>query len=158
MKNKILKIREKCIEANPEIVKLGFGCKIIEKRTGLNWTGIIMSETGESEEYNKDYKDRFKKGEYYVHYPKPVAIGSWLHEEEMEIIGRPIRLADILLAIHEKDKKNKLNKLIKYPFYYNIMQQITAWKLNGKNFWNLKSDNLENQSVECIEFLYNLLK
>ena len=75
---------------------------------------------------------------------------SGLYEKDVEILGRPIRLADVLLAdmkrvddkCAEKDCRKK-----EYP--------IGALKILSK--WDLKDDNLDHQSEECKQFLINLL-
>jgi hypothetical protein len=68
----------------------------------------------------------------------------------------PIRLADVLLAIEEHfatDSSMKIN---------DIQSEIVSHTyLNGKYirppYWNLRADDLEKQSRECLAFLYNLL-
>lgn len=68
------------------------------------------------------------------------------------ILGRPIRLADVLLVgngmlIHDIE--------IKGDFAYTF--ELDKFEHNLKPFWNLKDDNLDNQSDECKDFLINLL-
>lgn len=78
--------------------------------------------------------------------------------EKEFIYGRPIRLADILLAIDKADRHDP-------PAWWkrtsDIMGVVVA-DMPGLLFficsnWNLKDDNLDNQSDECKEFLFNLL-
>lgn len=79
--------------------------------------------------------------------------------------NRPIRLADVLVAVKEKEKrieekiegKYPSQQNLKYPLFYTVMQSITAYECGGKNFWNFKDNNLDHQSDECKEFLFNLL-
>ncbi len=67
------------------------------------------------------------------------------------IIGQPIRLADILLAISKiKNKKEDIG----YSDWYDQVKQIT-WDSNG---YNLSQDNLLNQSDETAQFIYDILK
>lgn len=53
-----------------------------------------------------------------------------------------IRLADVLLAINESKKR---------PYGYDVLMEIVA-------YWNLRKDDLSEQSVECVAFLAGLLK
>ena len=64
-------------------------------------------------------------------------------KSDAKIIGRPITLPDVLLAWKEKHGNKILGK--------GNWQRIVV-------LWNLKDDNLENQSKEMIDFIYNLLK
>jgi hypothetical protein len=77
----------------------------------------------------------------------PVKGNNTIYQGDLEafIIGRPIRLADVLLAV-VKD--------FAYP-YEGVAGDIFASKLC--RLWNLKDDNLDNQSEECKQFLINLL-
>lgn len=114
--NKLQFIREKCIEANPEIVELEFGCEVKEKDSGEQF--FIA---------DRDDMD--------------------LMPDAYEIIGRPIRLADVLLAI---------------PFKANmgIYADGTFIKRSAGDTgyeWNLKDNNLEKQSKKTIDFIYNIL-
>ena len=136
MKN-IEKLKQVIQEANPNIMALSLGCRIIEKRTTLGWKGIIVSETGQSKSYSKTYPKNFSKDtdEYYIHYPEPVGISCWLRIDEIKILGRPIRLADVLIAIGKRYTSN--------------------WRI--LHIWNLKDNNLDNQSDKTKQFLADLL-
>ena len=90
--NKIDKIREACIKANPEI-------------------------------------EQICGGEDVAHFCPNCS----------NKIGRPIRLADVLLAIGE----------VRPDFLLAVGHPAN---------WNLKDDNLENQSEETIGFIHNLIK
>lgn len=59
-------------------------------------------------------------------------------------VPRPIRLADVLLAMGSK------KYMISNDGHTNYAE-LTI------DYWNLKDDNLDNQSDECKEFLINLL-
>lgn len=119
-------IREKCIEANPEIVELKFGC-VVKYSSKINMTcfhyGVDTSEYG-----NGNVGWYFIKedgGRYFDSMPN------------FPIIGRPIRLSDVLLAMKAK-------------IYHSFVD------MDGI-IWNLKQDDLTLQSPECIEFIYSLL-
>ena len=72
---------------------------------------------------------------------------------DYEIIGRDIRLADILLAMGETD----------YIFAVNKKSELWAMTYDGngygksQSFWNLLKDNLADQSEECINFIHGVL-
>lgn len=74
-----------------------------------------------------------------------------IRKDEYEILGRPIRLADVLLAIGLKDKIVIGGD--------GIIGTIAAFGpiIIVKAKWNLKDDSLDNQSPECKDFLINLL-
>ncbi len=134
MENKIETIRRACIAANPSILDLVFGCKV--KRALSEGGGFECSVIGldgntalvSYAPYQENYEGR--------HYDKI---------EHLEIIGRPIRLADVLLAI-------------KSPFYINAYGQMESMgKDNGGISWDLKHDDLNLQTQKTINFLYDLL-
>ena len=115
---KIEEIRKKAILVNPEIVELKFGCEIKYDNKNVRlvrqgFTGNWLLETGLSVDIS-DYK----------------------------IIGRPIRLADVLLAIMRKSDYNN-------PTRNETFDLI--------RLWNCADDNLENQSEEMITFIHELL-
>jgi hypothetical protein len=64
---------------------------------------------------------------------------------------RPIRLADVLLAI-DGTTQGQLIAIRPNGDMYRSDIQNTKWH------WNLRNDDLSQQSNECIEFLYDLLK
>lgn len=119
IQEKISYIRQKAIEANPSILDLVFGCE------GEDVNGIwrMAHHNWEAKEPGKDWFSIFP--------PE-------------KIIGRPIRLADVLnLPDSFTDKySNKENKEL-------------LWKLCAN--WNLLQDDLTLQSQETIDFLYSLL-
>ena len=181
-------IREKCIEVNPRIKNLGFGCELYDNVSktkamtiGENWyfgsdadyqfTILTFDkevkipylwQEGDMRLYNIDYKEI--KG----------------REVDFKIIGRDIRLADVLSAIESsgyikglsgvmKKVKRKVGETL---LEFNVRAQ--SERLNSKGWkkeftlsqataelimkWNLVKDRLEDQSDETIGFIYNLLK
>lgn len=82
---------------------------------------------------------------------------------------RPIRLADVLLAIRRKEEtetknlRERLDKFggrsagVEYPLFYNAIMAIAHHSVNGGEFWKLDQDDLSQQSPECIDFLHSLL-
>lgn len=66
--------------------------------------------------------------------------------------AREIRLADVLLAIGEKYAVDGSGMLLKRQF------GTSAYDCAGMpGGWNLRADDLTQQSPECIDFLYELL-
>lgn len=142
---KIEIIRQKCVEANPEIVKLKFGC--------------IIRMTGEKQ---PDYI----KTPVPITSVKPMSDGCWetpwgcfhpkINKKEYIIIGCPIRLADVLLAI-KKRMWFDLKKI--FEDYTDLLN--TDWA-NLYFFlienWNLRKDDLTLQDEPTIDFIYSLLK
>jgi hypothetical protein len=113
MANKLQVIREKCIEANPEIKSDLMECP--ECRLAVFWDGSRVLKQ------------------------------------------RPIRLADVLLAIG-----NMLIVVDAEGNFYRLKMMLN-WKVPritkdshlGK--WNLRADDLSQQSPETVDFIYSLL-
>lgn len=66
--------------------------------------------------------------------------------DDIKILGREIRLADVLLAMKSLKERKWTDQ---------------AWLITGSKDdcnWNLLKDSLTDQSEETIEFLYELLK
>lgn len=121
IKDKIECIRKACIASNHSIVDLKFGCKIIF----------------EVEPYMPNMLHRIVGTDVYVvidENPDAKILG------EFKIIGRDIRLADVLLAIVKISITDK--SLVSFIY----------------TEWSLVKDSLEDQSPETIEFIFNLLK
>lgn len=141
MDQKIKEIREKCIQANPEIVELKFGCEIYRK-------GATKREF---------FSGSFNNLMSIVRIDE---MGAWLpfelpyppESQEFEVIGRPIRLADVLLAIDE-------NKI------YLLIDSDGSFHMHDKNMeleyqdcrWNNSKDDLILQSPETLDFIHSLL-
>lgn len=146
-------IREACIKANPEIMEFKFGCEIefivqIDWRkvsAGLRSTKIFF--IGIDEDSNKCYWS-----------PEKSFLMVDPNEEKMRgytILGRPIRLADVLLAMEKKVKDKSTNNT---EYLSNEMQYLWESAKDIIHLWNLREDDLSKQSAECLEFLANLLK
>lgn len=127
---KLEAVRQACIKANPEIVELKFGCDveivigsvacpatIVQKNYAGNWLVLIAGQTA-------TYKDK----------------------QIYKIIGRPIRLADVLLALNWK--------WIAITSTGSFMVGSAESSLR----WDLLADDLTKQSPEMVDLLYGLLK
>lgn len=120
-------IRQKCIEANPEIVELKFGCEIKSKRWSKNAIFLRMVRGGRYAYIRPDHMELKE---------------AW--SEDIEIIGRPIRLADIILA---------WRKSVEPSMWWN--PDVLVCIISE---WDSSKDDLTLQSPETIAFLTNLLK
>ena len=135
------KITQACIKANPEIMELKFGCEVeYEHRIRTYDDGETKGKiklraivSGKTKDKNRIcITTKMGKGSHQRY---------WL--EGMKIIGRPIRLADIVLMILENvEGYARNNKILKVALF----------------MWNLEDDNLDHQSKETINFIYGLIK
>lgn len=136
-------VRDACIAANPSIADLVFGCRVRYILRSYRYAVI----TGHTNERNDSISVMDEDS------GMPNAISkSWI----TEIIGRPIRLADVLLAIKEKSREDAWQYAINPHGQFmrdwgeNRHETVNAW-------WNLADDDLDKVSDECAEFLAGLL-
>lgn len=123
-------VREKCIEANPEIIKLQNGCLI--KGGGIVWNGSLF--------FNYD------------------EMTDNIDVSEDEIIGREIRLADILLAIERLNRGNKKNDFNKLEYGLNGKQFWIGNSITHDSMdWDLMNDSYDLQSEPTKDFIARLL-
>ncbi len=138
-------IRLACIAANPSILDLKFGCEFSFKNGVKNCVALSS--------------DEWKRLHFWVLFPglepKYDSLPRKEIEKYIEILGRPIRLADVLVAIDKKGTDANL--------WVNVSGGF-AWTSIGtdcrefETTWNLLSDDLRDQSPETLEFISNLLK
>jgi len=160
-------IRNACIKANPSILDLVFGCELITGNTAL---GRVIFLEEKIDKYGTHWKvfcpnmdndlaESFGSRIRSYGWKKPL-------EPDLPIIGRPIRLADIILAIKKKDTdleaefaiKYKGHPPVKYNNFYQFMMFLTKFEMDGGSFWNLQNDDLSLQSQGTKELIANLLK
>jgi len=142
-------IRAACIKANPEIVELKFGCRFKFPRGSY---GTLLCDK------------EWKRAKFLVALPQlPPHYDElrWDDMEDVEIIGRPIRLADVLLAMETAKGSHHVAVRNDGGILVREGNGITSnWSLQWRNpfpVWNLRADNLEEQSDECVAFLAGLL-
>lgn len=130
-------IREKCIEANPDIKKLEFGCQIIVMNDVRRYVVSLEPQS----KYNLVFIGGSVNGR------------NTFTEDEYIVIGRDIRLADVLLSLARVSPNPELT-------LHSIEVSIAKRGTHGRDncTWNLLKDRLEDQSPDTIEFIYNLLK
>ena len=141
------KIREACIKANSEIVELKFGCEVVRK-SGTDAVGRKARSEG-------------KEGIIVSMYENFVGVLWYGNEnisqefsENLEIIGRPIHLADVLLAIaHSIPAPIEITEFQVGDRFKEFDDKV--WSVVKR--WEWKDDNLENQSEPTKQFIADLL-
>ena len=127
------KIREACIKVNPEIMELKAGCVV-------EWVDWVWT-----------CADTIVKGSQLLTSKRRNSV--IVENDKLKIIGRPIRLTGVLLALKkELGEISMLNGVSDY-----ILLGHSELTLNSFAKWNLKDDNLENQSEETLQFIADLL-
>ena len=159
---KYQQLKNKIIEAVPEIMNLKFGCKFEiknenykeEKKEGLFDYFIVN---------NKEWKRGNKR---YLDYTVFGGIqNGWQGQmrtkdlEDIEIIGRPITLEDVLVALNKNrplTKSGYIDAIDSSGEFITICGNDEPWARQPQIKWQLNKP-LEKQSDETKEFLYNLL-
>ena len=129
---KLQLIREKCIEANPEIVELKFGCEVTIGTKQIFFVVGIMPSGAPVTVKKEGAYDSTKQG-----------VNVEKINGKIKIIGRPLRLADVLLIME-----------------HTTVRDDGAFFTNNERHpihWNLK-ETFENQSEELYDFIYKILK
>lgn len=134
---KIAFIREACIKANPEIVELKIGSHVLWGEHGLG--GCILQ--------------RNYAGNYLIRVEGMGTTTTIKERQITKIIGRPVRLADVLLA-----SKGMIHDIENDGEYMRTFELHEDGSHDLQIFWNLRKDSLEDQSEDTIEFIYSLLK
>jgi hypothetical protein len=126
-------IRQKCIEANPEIVAEEQIAIAYIWTTKGEWVESVPLQVGNiPNELDCPFCKGLTSGKCGVH-------GTAIAKRSAM---RPIRLADVLLAFGERvHNDDRIDDLIKGTTYS----------------WNLRKDNLNEQSEQTINFLASLL-
>jgi hypothetical protein len=124
-------------------VELKFGCEIVSDG-GKHIFAICAEQNGEPGPLGRD-----SDGEAIWEMPSN------------RILGRPIRLADVLLAIAEtkawgRVKPKSAQSEEQYQSVLKGRSDISGKLIQG--FWDLRRDDLQKQSDETINFIYELLK
>jgi hypothetical protein len=131
---KIESIRAACIKANPEILAMKFGCKV--DHGGDIFFAIRVD------------------GDDVIYDVPSLSVKQRISVWNLKPLGRPIRLADVLSTIgNVKDKEGIVN--VSHQGYFSI--SLPPQEHHPSLQWNLHTDDLTQQSDECIDFLANLL-
>lgn len=148
-------IRKACIAANADITKLQFGCRLLVKGRG-DYRNTML------------FIDHSVAGNLICTPCVKGAGTTTVKPENAEIIGRDIRLADVLLAIREH-RFVKAQSIVRNE---KIEAELEAWLSTKEgtswhplywekgvlSHWNLRSDRLQDQSEKTIAFIHSLLK
>lgn len=125
------KLKEIIQQANPEIMELKFGNAFIEEdtRTGYH---IVSTDFFIKSDIPFNVIARKEGTQNFEHFAS-----EWI-EENCKILGRPIRLADVILA----DRASLNAKL---------------HEMEIADMWDLTNDNLDAQSDQTKQSLMDLL-
>ncbi len=153
------KIRKACIETDESILELKFGCRVDPKNKALG-VGIFIEEEIEKDcvhwkifypNMEESIAKIYGRKRYDIHWHN-----SKPDLNDFEILGREIRLSDVLLAIlHHHKFKSSLD-------YFPQMEALIhptyrMGELFLDTVWDLLKDNLSEQSEECLSFIASLL-
>ena len=123
-------------ELVPDVMKKEVGCILQKEIKGKKVNGILLENTTGSFEDGGDIL-----GVVYWFTGRKTAVRELV--PACEILGKPITLVVVLLAI---EKKNKAR----------LELTVTEWE-DVLGFWNLSKDNFNDQSDETKEFIGGLL-
>lgn len=136
-------IKDACVKANTNILKLGFGCEALyhDEKTIMKWV-----------HYGPDFNN-FDGPDCHV-FIKPDGTKLLLSNSDVltyKILGHPIRLSDILhtLGTVKPEAMIATNTSNGVVIDERLSQLLTLY-----NFLN---DTLEGQSEECLKFISELL-
>jgi hypothetical protein len=162
-------IRQKCIAANPDIVALDFGCEVsgnIGMAEYLNDPFVVVGPTSVCKKH-KRYNERCSAEENGCETSNAIVV-KWGNEEGWgthtvkegeagKILGRPIRLADVLLAfsVEHFPKRDDILAIV------DVQAALDIYWAKVKDIirrFDLRADDLEKQPEETVDFIYSLLK
>ncbi len=137
-------IRGKCVDANESIKDLVFGCEVVH--AGIHFMVVGTFPTGEPITVKKE-------GVYNPSKPPGVSMEVF-QDGRTEIIGRDIRLADVLHCLRARYDS------ITDELGFLLDDEKEEWResiIEISLRWNLLKDNLEDQSDDTVLFIFNLL-
>lgn len=137
-------IREKIVAAVPEIMELKFGCEI--KREGASKREFFVGQFGD--EFSIVRID--DKGAWI-----PFTIPWPPKSQHFEILGRPIRLSDVLVAIGKQGKTFPFSIGFTRGDFISIIPENGTSKQHA--VWNCRKDSLDDQSPETLQFIHSIL-
>ena len=107
---------------------LSFGCKIFHKVE--SWKRWFKARI---------ITDSIKRDDWIFYWVKLDSENSvtWLQEKEMEIIGHPVMIGNVLDYFWNKKWLMTLDRILR--------------------FWEEKTKTIEEQSDKCIDYIYNLI-
>lgn len=140
-------VRQAVIKAVPEILELKFGCEVVDVNAKKH---RIMGLAVKTLHTNYDT---------YITSCSSLSVGQRvtdeIHTGQIEkILGRPIRLADVLLATQRKTGMGDV--MINSLGGFGVFEK-GKWMDVAMPRYNLSKDSLEDQSEETWAFLADLL-
>ena len=123
------KLKQVIQEANPEIMELNIGCRVAHKYHSSQ-SIVVENEQDNLSPFDVQTDD------------------GGFEKDKVISLGRPIRLADVLMAIN-KISIMQIGVFNDGTFLHK--GDDMGWR------WNLKDNNLDNQSDETKQFLIDLL-
>lgn len=124
-------------QTNPEIMELKFGCYV----NGLGYSNARLCLVADDEV-------TLRVGHYGIDTEPLSEFGN-----RIKILGRPIRLADVLLALENNVRVERGIRMMDVPGTISLSDAIN----HTLSYWNLEDDDLDNQIEETRQFLINLL-
>lgn len=139
IQEKIEVIRAVCVEVNPEILEIKFGCRLQDSKGEISTVLNALSDS-----------TLIIESDGFVWRNRRSDLGK--------VIGRPIRLADIMQLFNKRirnmfwDESGCFVSVKRKEFKYDYIIK------DHKNIrWNLTKDDLTEQDQETIEFIYSLM-
>lgn len=139
MQEKINKIRQYCIEANSSIKDLVFGCIIRDMETDRELIFLGLDD---------DQRIR-------ACCPVDQYSTTWIGDECCAIIGRSIRLTDVLMVIRQKEENIFITSNGEFGELHMESEEFTMKPIPS---WNLLKDDLTLQSEKTLDFIITLIE
>lgn len=143
----ITKLKEVIQKAVPSILELKFGCRLLDETHQFfgqpDPVVCVIADEWANEEYESHWIDYYR--EHSCKFTNAEI------RQKFKILGRPIRLADVLHAVSDAYHTRILREDLEHKSLWEWAGEISC------KYWNLLDDNLDNQSDECINFLTDLL-
>lgn len=173
--DKLQKIREACIEANPDIVALKPNCIVnLAASDGYTYTVVANTYVCQKHKTGRACSVWQEKNEDYCPGIVPAVTLLYQDDEEgdhlldwevskikrWEIEGRPITLADVLLAMGYREDVTLMvteEKAGSRGIFLELKRMVNTQGYYDAVYWDLRKENLSEQSEEMINFLYDLL-
>lgn len=151
-KNKYKQLEKVIQDANPEIMELKFGCELLRKTLRDGWQSIyyVLTTAGQGRPEGHIWISSIPFGSMVIDMTKDeISNGG-----EFEIIGRPIRLSDVIVALSKQSKGYFFTQDGDIPDEEYTIKRET---LRVLYHWNCEDDNLSHQTEETISFLHAIL-
>lgn len=170
MATELTEVRAAIVKAVPEILRLTTGC-VLDLNGGESYGYMTIHQETNVCKKHKKYREECGAeedgctAEDAVFGTSGSDEGWWEHTVKMadikphQIVGRPIRLADVLRAIQEKDSDYSVSAWGGFEKWTSVPDKNDTFVLanHPAHRWNLTADSLDDQSPETIAFLYSIL-